>query len=27
MTLPGDVYPDSLSRLPLVAREAMDEQG
>src|SRR5215470_19464200 len=27
MTLPGDVHPDSLSRLPLVAREAMDEQG
>jgi len=27
MTLPGDVYPDSLSRLPLVEREAMDEQG
>jgi len=27
MTLPGDVYPDSLSRLPLVDREAMDEQG
>ena len=27
MTLPGDVYPDSLSRLPLVARDAMDEQG
>jgi len=27
MTLPGDVYPESLSRLPLVAREAMDEQG
>ena len=27
MTLPGDVYPDSLSRLPLIEREAMDEQG
>ena len=27
MTLPRDVHPDSLSRLPLVAREAMDEQG
>jgi 4-carboxymuconolactone decarboxylase len=27
MTLPGDVHPDSLSRLPLVEREAMDEQG
>jgi len=27
MTLPRDVYPDSLSRLPLLAREAMDEQG
>src|SRR5712691_10147845 len=27
MTLPGDVDPDSLSRLPLVEREAMDEQG
>ncbi len=27
MTRPGDVHPDSLSRLPLVEREAMDEQG
>src|SRR5438093_6176979 len=27
MTLPRDIYPDSLSRLPLVKREAMDEQG
>jgi len=27
MTLPGDVCPESLSRLPLVEREAMDEQG
>ena len=27
MTLPEDVYPDSLSRLPLVKREDMDEQG
>jgi 4-carboxymuconolactone decarboxylase len=27
MTLPRDVYPESLSRLPLVEREAMDEQG
>src|SRR5437867_7208861 len=27
MTLPRDVYPESLSRLPLVDREAMDEQG
>jgi 4-carboxymuconolactone decarboxylase len=25
--LPRDVHPDSLSRLPLVAREALDEQG
>ena len=27
MTLPGDVDPESLSRLPLVKREQMDEQG
>jgi 4-carboxymuconolactone decarboxylase len=27
MTLPGDVDPESLSRLPLVTREEMDEQG
>src|SRR5262245_65057772 len=27
MTLPADIYPQSLSRLPLVEREAMDEQG
>jgi len=27
MTRPGDVHPDSLSRLPLVEREAMDERG
>src|SRR2546425_13319608 len=27
MTLPADIYPESRSRLPLVAREAMDEQG
>src|SRR5437867_11267347 len=27
MTLPRDIYPDSLSRLPLVKRETMDEQG
>lgn len=27
MTLPGDVFPDSLSRLPLVEREELDEQG
>jgi hypothetical protein len=26
MTLPEDVHPESLSRLPLVAREEMDEQ-
>ena len=27
MALPGDVHPDSLSRLPLVTRDEMDEQG
>jgi len=27
MTLPADIYPQSLSRLPLLEREAMDEQG
>ena len=27
MALPGDVHPESLSRLPLVKREEMDEQG
>ena len=27
MTLPGDVHPESRSRLPLVDRAAMDEQG
>ena len=27
MTLPEDVDPESLSRLPLVKREDMDEQG
>ena len=27
MTLPKDVHPDSLSRLPLLKREEMDEQG
>jgi hypothetical protein len=26
MALPGDVHPESLSRLPLVEREEMDEQ-
>ena len=27
MALPGDVHPESLSRLPLVTRDEMDEQG
>lgn len=27
MTLPGDVHPESLSRLPRLAREQMDERG
>ena len=27
MALPGDVYPESLSRLPLLNREKMDERG
>ena len=27
MTLPGDIHPESLSRLPLVDRAAMDEEG
>jgi 4-carboxymuconolactone decarboxylase len=27
MALPADVHPESLSRLPLVARDAMDEDG
>jgi 4-carboxymuconolactone decarboxylase len=27
VTLPGDVHPESISRLPRVDRDAMDEQG